>query len=218
MKTRQESDDPGAPERRYTPISAGAELRAEESEGDNLPKIHGVACPWDSLSVELWLDFETGKPVHERFERGAFDEVLVGEPDIVVLRDHDRMHLLGRTASGTAKVWESERGLEYEVSPPDNDDGRSLVTLVRRGDLFGSSFAFWPQTVEWSEEEERVVRTVRKVKELDDCSPVTRAAYPASSLSARSLSQMKAELDVWRRARRGHLTDADEDMLLLLEI
>lgn len=193
---------PGLPgigiERRYVPLAAGAELRAE-GEGE-LPKIHGLACPWRSLSVELWTDWATGKPVFEQFERGAFTDVLAGKPDIVVLRDHDRLHLLGRTASGTANVFETDLGLEYDVDPPKNEDGRSLVELVRRRDLFGSSFSFMARKVEWEETGDRVIRTVKTVSLLEDVSPVTRAAYPESIVSARSVESLQAELAAWRGA------------------
>lgn len=186
-------------ERRFVPLAQGAELRADEGDsGTDLPKIYGVACPWDSLSVELWRDW-SGKPVYERFARGAFSGVLAENPDIVCLRDHDRLHLLGRTASGTLRVFESERGLEYEVNPPANEDGRTLVELVRRGDLSGSSFAFMADKVEWEETDTQVLRTIKRCSLLEDVSPVTRPAYPASAVSAR-LATLKAELKTWRHA------------------
>ncbi len=219
MTTARETVEVGAIERRYVPIEAGAELRADEpAEGGGLPTIHGVACPWGSLSVELWRDWETGKPIFEKFEAGAFAKVLEAAPDVVILRDHDRLHLLGRTGSGTARVFESGKGLEYEVKPPNNEDGRTLVELVQRRDLFGSSFAFVPSKIEYEEKPKQIIRTVREVSLLDDCSPVTRAAYPKSAVAARSVEAMAEELAVWRRAKRGQLTELDADYLRLLEL
>jgi uncharacterized protein len=184
-------------ERRFVSLADGAELRAE-GEGD-LPRLSGIACPFNSLSVELWRDWETGKPIFERFSAGAFGDALQGAPDIIVPRDHDPARLLGRTSSGTASVFETSRGLEYWVDPPDTEEGRSLVVLVRRKDVRGSSFAFIPSTVDWTEEEERIIRTVRKVKGLYDVSPVTNPAYPDSTATmSRSADAMQAELKAWR--------------------
>lgn len=203
-------------ERRFIPVSAGAELRAE---GDGaLPRLTGVACPWDSLSVELWRDWDTNKPVHERFLAGAFAEVLATNPDIIVPRDHDPRRLLGRTAAKTASVFETTRGLEYWVDPPDIEEGRSLVVQVRRGDIRGSSFAFMPATVDWTEEEDRIIRTVRKVSLLHDVSPVTNPAYPESSATlARSVETMREELKTWRRGDRAWLMAIREREARLVE-
>jgi HK97 family phage prohead protease len=203
-------------ERRYVPLAAGAEIRAESDAP--LTRINGLACPWDSLSVELWRDWESGKPVHERFFAGAFADVLAGNPDIIVPRDHDPSRLLGRTSSGTASVFETARGLEYWVDPPDTEEGRSAVVLVRRGDVRGSSFAFLPSTVDWTEEDTRIIRNVRKVSLLHDVSPVTNPAYPESSaLLSRSVEALQKELNKWRsgawdaalRDREARLVEAE---------
>ena len=123
-----------------------------------------------------------------------------GMPDVIVPRDHDPGRLLGRTSSGTASVFETARGLEYWVDPPDTEEGRSLVVLVRRKDVRGSSFAFIPATVDWTEEETRILRTVRKVKALYDVSPVTNPAYPESTATmSRSADDVQAELKLWRQ-------------------
>lgn len=186
-------------ERRYVPAAAGATIRAEDpKDGQELPRLAGVACPFDSLSVELWRDWDTGKPIHERFLAGAFAEVLAAKPDVIVPRDHDPMHLLGRTASGTAFVFESETGLEYWVDPPNTEDGRTVVELVRRRDVAGSSFAFIPAVLSWREEEDRIIRTVEKVAGLYDVSPVTWPAYPSSNVASRSVDELQRELATWR--------------------
>lgn len=201
-------------QRRYVPAEQGAELRAE-GEGAGL-MIRGLAVPWDSLSVEIWRDWQTGKPVYEKFSRGAFTAVLAKNPDVTVLRDHDRSKLLARTSSGTAKVFETERGLEYEFLPPNTEDGRTVVELVRRRDLVGSSFAFLDKKVSWDEEAKRIVRTVEEVSLLDDVSPVTRPAYPRSSVAERSASEIQRQLDAWRGVARSD-DDYQAEMARLLE-
>lgn len=179
-------------ERRYVD---GLEFRAAEGEG-GVVKIHGRAVPWMSLSVPLWRDRKTGKPVVERFAKGAFTELLARPSlDVVALRDHEDSRLLGRTLSGTLRVYESESGLDYDFDPPDTSDGRDVVALVRRGDLRGSSFAFGVdvQHEEWEETGESIIRTVRRAAVLEDVSPVTRPAYPQSRVEMAQRS-----LEAWR--------------------
>lgn len=175
--------------------------------------VQGVAVPWDSLSSVLWTDGRTGKPVRERFKRGAFADAL-SDPglDVLALRDHDSRRLLGRTSSGTLEVRETERGLEYELDVPDTNEGRDLLVQIGRGDISGSSFAFWvgEAGVEWSEEEEQIVRTITTVAGLDDVSPVVRPAYPESSVAMRGLDEMRQELDDWRGPEAPPQKDAEE--------
>lgn len=186
-------------ERRYVP---GLEYRAAEGDGGGV-KIYGRAVPWDSLSVPLWRDYRTGKPVRERFKRGAFSEILAKAGlDIVALRDHEDSRLLGRTLSGTLRVYESGEGLDYDFDVPDTSDGRDVAVLVRRRDLRGSSFAFGvvPKSPheEWEETATEIIRTIHRAAILEDVSPVTRPAYPASQVSARSVALAQQSLEAWR--------------------
>ena len=113
-------------ELRYAPM----EIRMEE-DGDNGRLIIGYAVKWDQLSVPLWTDQRTGKPVREQFKRGAFTEVLDRtDLDIVALRDHNRSLLLGRTENDTLTVIEDEIGLRYQIKPPETTEARDTLTLL----------------------------------------------------------------------------------------
>lgn len=203
-------------ERRY--VTEGAEFRVEGDPGAR--RVYGVAVPWNSLSLPLWRDWKTGKPVQEKFARGAFADVLA-QPglDVVALRDHDRTRLLGRTP-GTLRVHETDRGLEYDFTPPDTTDGRDVVTLLDRGDLRGSSFAFGVKSETWAEEEDKIVRTVNVVSRLLDVSVVTSPAYPASQASVRSeeLEDLQKSLDAWRAGQDDGVRAAIEREARLLAI
>ncbi len=184
-------------ERRYL-MGDGLELRVE-SAGEGATVVRGLAVPWESLSVALWRDYSTGKPVHEQFQRGAFADVLAApDLDVVALREHDYARLLGRSSAGTLRLAETDRGLEYDFDAPDTEDGRSVVALAKRGDLRGSSFGFYVQAEAWEERDKMIVRTITKVSRLDDVSPVTRPAYTSSELEARSIEAARAALDGWR--------------------
>jgi phage head maturation protease len=70
------------------------------------------------------------------------------------------------------------------------------VTLVRRGDLYGASFAFSvaPGGESWTQEADgSAVRTVSEVGNLYDVSVVTRPAYPQSSAALRSLQAWRQQ-------------------------
>jgi HK97 family phage prohead protease len=116
--------------------------------------------------------------------------------DVVALFNHDANLVLGRTTNGTLDLQIREKGLAYAITPPDTQLGRDTVTLLRRQDLTGASFAFsiakggetWTQAADGT-----AIRTVTAVGELYDVSVVTRPAYPSSTAALRSLEQWRAE-------------------------
>jgi HK97 family phage prohead protease len=177
-------------ERRYIPLDAMPEdgLTVEERDGES-PKIRGIAPPWDSLSVDLG-------GFREKFSPTAFDKLLSKKRlDVPLLFNHDDSKILARTTNGTLRIEKSDKGLAYEADPVATPTAAEVLTLIRSKTIFGSSFAFTvgPKGEEWAEDERgNVTRTIHEASGLFDLSPVTRAAYPSSSLSARSLSAWKA--------------------------
>lgn len=207
-------------ERRARP---GTELRVDEQEGAPAT-LRGVAVPWESLSVVLWSDHKTGKPVRERFTRGAFAEVLArGDLDVVAVYEHgDGRSLLGRTKSGTLRIQETERGLEYDVDLPDTSGARDLREWIARRDVQGSSFAFTPARggEQWEETETEVLRTISKVSGLFDVSPVVHPAYPGSDVGLRGDSdatEARSSLEAWR-SKGVEVVAARERELELVEL
>src|SRR3990167_4007738 len=81
---------------------------------------------------------------------GAFDEA-VDRDDVRALFNHDPNMLLGRTLSETLALSVDSRGLKYEVMLPDTANARDVRTLIKRGDVSGSSFAFRVEADEWDE-------------------------------------------------------------------
>jgi uncharacterized protein len=179
-------------ERRYVP--AGVEPIELEERSAASPTIKGISPPFNSKSEDLGNFREVFAPT-------AFDKVVGrhkndprGGMDVVALFDHEGQPI-GRTTNDTLKLAISERGLAYSISPPDTTLGRDIITLVRRGDLYGASFAFSvaPGGESWTQEADgSAVRTVSEVGALYDVSVVTRPAYPQSSAALRSL-------DAWRQ-------------------
>ena len=178
-------------ERRFFEIVDGdTDEPTVEVRDEGSPKIRGLAAAYQKWSLDLG-------GFREIIEPGAFDRVLSKRKlDVVALFDHEGQPL-GRTTSGTLRLSTDDRGLNYEIDPPDTQLGRDVQTLIRRRDLFGSSFAFTvdPKGEAWSQDEKgNTTRTIREFSGLYDVSVVTHAAYgPATSVAVRSLERWRSE-------------------------
>jgi HK97 family phage prohead protease len=165
-------------------ISSTIELRS----GGGGSTLIGYAAVFNSLSGDLGGFREVIKP-------GAFDRSLASGTNVMARAEHDSKLLLGTTAARTLRLSVDGRGLRYEVDVPDTTAGRDVLTLVRRGDLAKSSFAFytpkggdkWPPQADGS-----IVRELHSV-ELVDVAPVAVPAYEATTVSARALGRVSAK-------------------------
>ena len=149
--------------------------------------IRGLAAVFDSRSQNLGGFVEVIEPT-------AFDDVMRENPDVFAKYNHERV--IGRTKSGTLRLKKSDRGLEYEIDPPQS--AADLVELLDRGDVNGSSFAFRvaPDDESWSKDADgTMVRTIKKISYLGDVGPVDTPAYSAteSYVSKRALEIAGAE-------------------------
>ena len=116
----------------------------------------------------------------ERIAPGAFSDVL--DDDVRLLINHDGMPL-ARTTNGTMTLTQDEKGLHYRAQLSDTQAGRDVYTMIKRGDLSQSSFAF---TIKEESIDEEGVRVIDKVARLIDTSIVTFPAYKAASVFARA--------------------------------
>lgn len=160
-----------SPEIRSLPL-ARAELRVEESGGK--PVIRGYAAVFDVLSQELYDMWEG--PFLERIQAGAFARTLREGADVRALVNHDRNLVLGRNKAGTLRLIEDRKGLHVEIDPPDSPVGRNYVESVRRGDIDGMSFRFYPVIQKFDDGYDPPVRTLIDV-DIDDVSLATYPAY-----------------------------------------
>jgi len=176
-------------ERRYMETADTEPLQVAERSGA-APKTRGLAAVYNSKSKDLG-------GFREIIEPGAFDHLLARKrQDVVALWNHESGSLLGRTISGTLRLWSDDKGLRYEIDPPDTTLARDLLTLVRRGDISGSSFAFTVNEGDEryvQEEDGSTTRYIRKASNLYDVSLVTQPAYEATAVSVRSFQAWQAE-------------------------
>lgn len=157
-------------ERRFT--SGEVELRQRGTE----VTIEGHAAVFEKLSQNLGGFVERVMP-------GAFTKTLK-EADVRALFNHDENLVLGRNTSGTLELSEDDSGLYYRIRPPDTNYANDLITLLKRGDISHSSFAFMAIEEEWGVSEQDFPRRDLLQVHLFDVSPVTYAAYLDTDASA----------------------------------
>ena len=140
----------------------------------------------------------------ESNDLGGFKEIIkpgslrqADTDDVVALFNHDTNIVLGRTPA-TLNLKTTNKGLRYEITPPDTNSAKDLLTSIERGDVKGSSFGF---TIAeggdtWEEPEERGqpwMRTITAFDRIFDVSPVVYPAYSATdtSVAKRSLGTLR---------------------------
>lgn len=127
----------------------------------------------------------------EEIAPGAFSETLKAS-DVRALIDHDSGRVIGRSAAGTLRMKEDDKGLYVEIDLPDTSDGRDLAVQLERGDISGMSFGFRVTKDEWDETGDVPARTIRQV-ELYEVSAVAFPAYGDTSIALRSLDEARKE-------------------------
>lgn len=128
----------------------------------------------------------------ERMAPSSFDGRL--QDDVRVLFNHDNNLVLGRTISGTATLEVDEKGLKYTCQLPDTSYAKDLIELMERGDVTQSSFAFTIEDESWEERADgMLIRTVKKVGQLYDVSPVTYPAYTEATSGLRTSAPVEVE-------------------------
>lgn len=164
-----------------------SEMRVVRKDGES-PRIVGHAAVFNSpteIGSKLW-------GWKERVSPGAFKESIRVD-DIRGLFNHDPNLILGRNVSGTMELAEDEKGLLYEIDPPDTQPARDLLASIDRGDISGSSFAFEVQEQKWTitddpeKWDERELVTIK----LWDVSPVTFPAYDDTDVGKRQYTEQR---------------------------
>jgi HK97 family phage prohead protease len=185
------------PEVRF--IQDKPELRT--AEGSDQRHIMGYAAVFNKTSRRLGN-------FHEQVMPSAFTDALRSIEDrthkdvpinIVCRYNHKDDMVLGTTLAGTLQLAADERGLKYDVIPP--DCRADVMEYVDRGDVRYSSFAFRvPEPGvddSWGESEFGLpLRQLHKV-ELVDVAPVLDPAYFATSATGRGMNGAVESLASW---------------------
>jgi len=169
------------------------ELRQDNEE----EKIVGYAAMFNSPAEET-------NGFIEEIASGAFGNAIQ-KSDTRALINHNAEKILGRKSAGTLELQEDEKGLFYEVKPPDTTYANDLMESMRRGDINQSSFGFTVAKEEWDESGAVPVRTIVEVGELFDVSPVTFPWYKNTE------SGLKSREDVLQEYRDKQKADQKEN-------
>lgn len=138
-----------------------------------------------------------GLSFEEVIERGALDGV-VNKSDVFALMNHNHGRgLLARSnkGKGSLSLIIDEKGLKYRFEAPKTALGDELLENIRRGEICESSFCFDVEKDTWEKKSNgEWKRTVSKIGNLYDVSPVYNAAYSATSVYMRGKEQVEEEL------------------------
>lgn len=149
--------------------------------------VEGYALLFDTPS--------TGLPFTEVIERGALDGVIA-KSDVFALLNHDqRRGILARSNKGKGSLLLSvdTKGLKYRFEAPNTPLGDELLENLKRSEIDSSSFAFTVEKDTWERGKDgKVKRTIQKVSELFDVSPVYNAAYSQTSVYKRGMDDLEA--------------------------
>lgn len=179
------------------------EIRSEEEQ--KTPKIVGYASVFDAETVIAGLFREVVKP-------GAFTRAIKEKHDVRALVDHDPSAVLGRTKAGTLKLSEDKTGLKVEITPPDTQVARDLVTNIELGNIDQMSFGFIIRDQTWdeSEEEKLPLREIRDV-DLFDVSVTTYGQYTDTEVSLRSAQDVLDSLQEIRNEKKEEEATIEEN-------
>lgn len=160
---------------------------------DNSRHVEGYALIFNSRSEDLGF--------YETIDRDAISQEMINSCDVFALFNHNDEKVLARSNHGTGSLTleVDDRGLHYAFDAPNTDLGDELLEYLTRGDITGSSFAFY---VNWDDETSQTwekkngikYRTIHKIEYIHDVSPVFTPAYSATSVAKRSLDKCK-EMD-----------------------
>lgn len=155
--------------------------------------IEGYAIVFNQESKVIY-DEESGLVFVEIIERDSVTDDLLLACDIKAVLEHDKRRLLARSRYGTGSLLLSldDYGLKYRFESPHTVDGDFAIEMIRRGDIFGSSFAYYTndkdrKKVSYSKKDGLLLRRVHCIDRISDVSPVSDPAFYGTDVTVRSL-------------------------------
>lgn len=179
-------------------------LRSEEGAETRI--LEGYAAVFERESEYMGF--------YEVIHRGAITEELINRSDVVMCYNHDPEKILARSRNGegTLKLSVDDHGLKFRFEVPDTTVGNDVLTLVKRGDLQGCSFAFSvdvsnPNAEAWQEVDGVLHRYINEIAGLYDTSVVLMPAYPDTDVQARA---KKAKEDIEEEKRKAEIAAEEQ--------
>lgn len=192
--------------------ASGLQVR-EAAEGEESRTLVGYALKFGTRSVNL-TPWSSWREVYEILDPGCISMEMLNRQDVVFTAFHNPEKVLGRCTNGkgTLRMSIDSVGLRIECEMPHTELGNEMLELVKRGDLFGMSFAYVTDeedsenAVSYAREADKDGKEVwlRHVKRIDKMFDVTVAGHPAyeeTEISQRELFEAhlpKAEAEQQR--------------------
>lgn len=120
----------------------------------------------------------------EIIKRGALDGTDLS--DVRLLYNHDVNKVPLAKTPKTMSLEVDQVGLTFTATLPETAGAKEVYEAVKRGDLDGMSFAFTVPEGGDSYDASTNTRTIAKIAKVYECSVVPYAAYPTTSVEARS--------------------------------
>ena len=136
----------------------------------------------------------------EIIRAGALDAADLTDSRLLYNHDMNKIPLARVPKTMTFDV--DQAGLTIRAELPDTEEGRSIYTAVKRGDLSGMSFGFKVPKDGSLYDPKTNTRTITKIEKVYEVSIVPFPAYPQTSVEARSqIEDIKKELESPDRAK-----------------
>jgi len=161
-------------------------------------------------------------PVKKRFfveviEKNAVTEELLRTCDVKAVLEHDKKRLLARRrlGAGSLSLEIDDYGVKYRFLAPQTVDGDFAIEMIKRGDIFGSSFAYYTddkdkKKVTYSMDGGMLLRTVHAIDYISDVSPVSDPAFFGTDVTIRSIEDIEMQLTGQNRDYLKHIQELEK--------
>lgn len=160
------------------------ELRALDNL-DNEMIVEGYAIRFDEPAI-----FKIGDTEYREIVK---PEALNGADMTDVPLKFEHKQVVARTRSKTLELLPDSKGLFIRAKLANTSAGRDMYELIKRGDMYGMSFAFSVRSGGDYFDREARTRVITGFKKIWDVAGVTEPAYDTTSISARSYFELENE-------------------------
>lgn len=179
----------------YFPV----DYKTREENGEKI--IEGYFIVHDS-PTELWPGF------YEKVAAGACTK-SIQQNDIRALYNHNRDIVLGRKQPKTLTLAEDAYGVKGTIIVNQSDtEALNVYERVKRGDITGCSFGFWPEKEEYDYKDNGEIYATVLEADILEISVCPFPAYPQTAIEARRMDfeeQRKRSLEAKKTLVRERL-------------
>ena len=165
---------------------------------ENSRIVEGYAIVFNQPSRKLF-DKASKKVFTETIDPRAVTKLFLDDQDIKMLYNHSNDMLMARSTYGfgTLSYEIDDYGVKYRFEMPNTSLGNDVLELIRRGDVWGCSFAFTyaKDGIRDEKKNGQNFRTVIQMASISDFSIVVDPAYVGTYVSTREFSAPDEETE-----------------------